>query len=245
MSNENTSDSYSEDKLDLSFFNTKHYMGFKYNKSKNSDISGDHNVVGATDHYSFAINCDGVSTTSSPSKSSRGLTEALETYFKSTKSKKPRIGKITEILTKKNKEYLKKDLASTIDLFVFSKKFNYYVGLGDSSFYIFNENKEVIFQNWIHNQSKIIEDHFSSKVGEDHVLVNCIGIQRPRFEMSENIKLSKGFKLLFHSDGIEQFFDSSAKVESFCHKVLEHKSLDETFFSDNDDDLSLIYIIMK
>lgn len=251
------------------FFESSSYIGFRFLKSKNENPCGDNSLVKDTEHFSFMLNCDGVSTTSSPEKSSTLLVEAFENHFKSMTSKKPRLGKITELILKKNKEYLKKNLASTLDLFVFSKNFNYYIGLGDSSFYIFDSDVEVIFQNWIHNQSKIIEDHFESKIGDDHVLVNCVGIQHPRFEMAENIKIPKNSRLLFHSDGIEQFFNSPEKIHNYCSKIMDFlsdaktddpafeklgdKSYDKEkiiaqmneYFKDNYDDLSLVFCILK
>ena len=227
------------------FFETKAYSGFRYVRSKNTDQSGDHNLIKDTENFSYAISCDGVSSTKSPFKSSHELVKTLDDHFKSSKSRKPRLGKITEILMKKNKEFLKKDLASTLDIFVFSNKFNYYVGLGDSSFYIFDESREIIFQNWIHNQSKIIEDHFGKKIGPEHVLVNCVGIQRPRFEMTENIKLPKNAKLIFHSDGLEEFFNNPKKICEFCENTMKFKSLDFKRFNDNQDDVSILYLQIK
>lgn len=235
------------------FFDSENYYGFRFLKSKNNEACGDNCLVKDTEFFSFIINCDGVSSTSSPEKSSTLLIETFDNHFKSSTSKKPRLGKITELLIKKNKEFLKKNLASTLDLFVFSKKFNYYIGLGDSSFYIFDSNNEVIFQNWIHNQSKIIEDHFGHKLGADNILVNCIGIQHPRFEMAENIKITKNSSLIFHSDGIEPFFNSPEKIHNYCRKIMESFSEDpmkikdnmNTYFKDNDDDLSLIFCILK
>ncbi len=227
------------------FFNSEKQYGFRFLKSKNNSVCGDHNLIKDTENFSYIINCDGVSATSSPEKSSRLLIETLDEHFKNLKSKKPRLGKITEIINKVNKEYLKKDLATTLDLFVFSKKFNYYLGLGDSSFYIFNEDDQIHFQNWIHNQSKIIEDHFGSSFGPDNVLVNCVGIQHPRFEMSENIKLVKNYKLLFYSDGLEQFFTSPEQIYKFCSQVMNSEKFDDTFFDNNNDDLSIVFCILK
>jgi serine/threonine protein phosphatase PrpC len=235
------------------FFESEHYQGFRFLKSKKDSVCGDNNLIKDTEHFSYIINCDGVSSSASPEKSASILIDTFENHFKSTTSKKPRLGKITEILTKKNKEYLKKDLATTFDLFVFSKKFNYYIGLGDSSFYIFNEDNEVVFQNWIHNQSKIIEDHFGTVLGADNVLVNCIGITHPRFEMTENIKMLKNSKIIFHSDGIEQFFDSPKKIYNYCTKIFDQKNEDSVviqnqmneYFLNNDDDLSLVFCIIK
>lgn len=238
-------------KIFFEFFESGHCKGFRFLKSKNEDPCGDNNLVNSTEHFSYIINCDGVSSSASPEKASTLLTETFNQHFKSSNSKKPRLGKITEILTKKNKEFLKKDLASTFDLFVFSKTFNYYIGLGDSSFYIFDDNGDIIFQNWIHNQSKIIEDHFGQTLGEDHVLVNCVGIQHPRFEMTENIKLPKDSSIVFHSDGIEQFFNSPEKIHNYCQKIWMQRSEDEkriiedldSFFENNEDDLSLVFSI--
>ncbi len=239
--------------LVLEFFEDEFASGFKLLKSKNEQPCGDNNCVGQTSNFSFIINCDGVSSTSSPSKSSKLLIEKFESHFNSLNSKKPRLGKITEILVKTNKEYLKKDLASTFDLFVYSKKFNYYLGLGDSSFYIFNPDGTILFQNWIHNQSKIIEDHFGTTLGDDNILVNCIGIHHPRFEIAENIKFYKNSNFLFHSDGLEQYFDSPEKIRNFCEKILVKDQLDleETktkianFFANNSDDLSIVYVKTK
>lgn len=237
----------------LEFFDDDNSSGFRWLKSKNEDPCGDNCSVGSTLNFNYIINCDGVSSTSSPSKSSKILIEKFEAHFNSLKSKKPRLGKITEILVKTNKEYLKKDLASTFDLFVYSKKFNYYLGLGDSSFYIFNSDGSLSFQNWIHNQAKIIEDHFGSSLGADNILVNCIGINHPRFEVAENIKLEKNSTLLFHSDGLEQFFESPEKVFSYCDKIFNKKNhnIDELkaemldFFKDNHDDLSIVFSRLK
>ncbi len=239
--------------LFLDFFEFENVFGFRFLKSKEGKPCGDNSSAGETLNFNYLINCDGVSSTSSPERSSQILVEAFESHFDSISSKKPRLGKITELLIKRNKDYLKKDLASTFDLFVFSKKFNYYLGLGDSSFYIFEPNGELTFQNWIHNQSKIIEDHFGSKVGEDHVLVNCIGIQNPRFEITENIKLNKGSQILFHSDGLEQFFDSFEKIREHCQDIYSKKEdgIDqiktwlEKLYKNNDDDLSIVYCVKK
>lgn len=237
----------------LDFFENENSAGFKLLKSKNDQPCGDNNTVGETLNFDYIINCDGVSSSSSPDKSARILIEKFEAHFKSLSSKKPRLGKITEILVKTNKEFLKKDLASTFDLFVHGKKFNYYLGLGDSAFYIFNPDGSVLFQNWIHNQSKIIEDHFGSTLGADNVLVNCIGIHHPRFEVAENIKLTRHSTLIFHSDGLEQFFDSAEKIRSYCDKVFERGRTDfdkvlaeiEVDFQKNYDDLSIVYSRLK
>lgn len=226
----------------LNFFKESRLQGFQYLKSKHPlKPCGDASLIRDLKNFSYIINCDGVSSTRSPDESSNTLVQDLDKFLSSTRSQKPNLDKLLQLLNKTNLKFVKKNLATTLNLFCFSNKFNFYVGLGDSSFYLFDSNNTLVFQNWIHNQSKIIENHFQKNTGEAHILVNCIGIYQPRYESALKLSLPKGTQIIMHSDGIEQYFSKENDILSFCKKLNQTQELDPHCFDHNDDDLSLIY----
>lgn len=226
----------------LHFFSNERLKGFHYLKPKNESQScGDDLLIRDLKNFSYLINCDGVSSSNSPNLSSQKLIQNIDQLLSSTRSQKPNIDKVLQGLSKTNTQFLKKNLATTLNLFCFGPRFNFHIGLGDSSFYLFNSDNQLLFQNWIHNQSKIIENHFQKNIGDDHVLVNCVGIYQPRFEVVLHLPLQKGSKIIMHSDGIEQFFTKESDILSFCKNLYQSQKFNPDFFDNNEDDLSLIF----
>lgn len=230
------------DEFSLNFFTEGRLKGFQYLKSKTfSKPCGDASLIRDLKNFSYIINCDGVSSARSPDESSNALVESIDKFLSGTRSQKPNIDKLLNLFAKVNSKFLKKNLATTLNLLCFSNKFNFYVGLGDSSFYLFDSSNQLVFQNWIHNQSKIIENHFQKQIGEEHVLVNCMGIYQPRYETALKLPLTKGSQIVMHSDGIEQYFKKESDILNYCKTLFETQNFDPTFFNENHDDLSLIY----
>lgn len=154
--------------------------------------------------------CDGVSSSKSPHKSSKKITTSLEKFFK--RKKKLNFNEYIYFLNEINTKLFKKELASTFSQIIITTNKVYTFNLGDSQTFLFNQNRDIIYESWPHN----IGFSNNKENPSSHIITNWVGSRYFRMEFGcfERSDVNSG---LIFSDGILDLM----KIENINFKKLE------------------------
>jgi serine/threonine protein phosphatase PrpC len=156
---------------------------------------------------------DGVSSSKSPSESSKLCKVKLKEFFKSKRAFK--IDEYTDELSALNKEMIDKGFASTLSQVVLTEEHVFAFTVGDSQVFLYDHDDHPIYESWPQNVG------FSN--GKDNpsanIILNWIGNDHLRLEMVQFDK-SKVKTGLIISDGILDFLEVSKQPLSGLRKSL-------------------------
>jgi len=184
-------------------------------KGSNKDINQDSLAIFEIEDSIILVIADGMGGTVNGEKASQYICEQLKDLLGRYKKGDILDWMIVDALEQANQKVLnlKHECGSTATCVLIKNNLARFYNIGDSGQFLYNSKKKLLYKGVEHSlvgygmQAGLIKSREGQEIVEDSILLNGVGFENMKIELSKEYRLRKNDLIILCSDGFFQFFN--------------------------------------